>query len=230
MVSRFESTDRPVEQVGRDGELIADVIATLGEGDPVEADLVQYARDPRQLSATSRSAVEHYLSESPANRERFRALAPADWTLRGSCLCGHVQYTVPGPLPAIVHCHCRVCRKAHGAAFGSVARIAAADLSWEAGTEQIGSYEVSAEWKRLFCRRCGTSLAAQRQGHMGMVLCGTSMPAVKPGGEVELAVATLDADPATRPAAHTHAAERACWFEFADEMPSHAGALEETET
>ena len=38
----------------------------------------------------------------------------------GSCLCGSVEYEISGD---IVHCHCETCRKAHGAAFSSVASV-----------------------------------------------------------------------------------------------------------
>ena len=42
---------------------------------------------------------------------------------RGSCLCGSVRYEVRGLLEPASHCHCSMCRKAHGAAFGSYARV-----------------------------------------------------------------------------------------------------------
>lgn len=45
--------------------------------------------------------------------------------LRGSCLCGGVRYEISGPLSYPLNCHCSMCRKAHGAAFRSRARIKA---------------------------------------------------------------------------------------------------------
>jgi len=39
--------------------------------------------------------------------------------IRASCLCGDVAWGSEGPLDLITHCHCSMCRKAHGAAFGS---------------------------------------------------------------------------------------------------------------
>ena len=38
---------------------------------------------------------------------------------QGSCLCGGVRYETTAPLQGASHCHCSMCRKAHGAAFGS---------------------------------------------------------------------------------------------------------------
>ncbi|MDQ6957621.1 MAG: hypothetical protein Q9M24_00745 [Mariprofundaceae bacterium] len=33
-------------------------------------------------------------------------------TLRGSCLCGSVQYEISGEIVRFYHCHCGRCRKA----------------------------------------------------------------------------------------------------------------------
>jgi hypothetical protein len=43
--------------------------------------------------------------------------------LRGSCLCGGVRYEISGALSKALNCHCSMCRKAHGAAFRSRARV-----------------------------------------------------------------------------------------------------------
>ena len=43
--------------------------------------------------------------------------------LHGSCLCGAIRYEIDGPLGAAGHCHCTMCRKAHGAAFGTYSRV-----------------------------------------------------------------------------------------------------------
>src|SRR5438094_273119 len=45
-------------------------------------------------------------------------------TLTGGCLCGAVRYEIEGKLRHITHCHCGMCRKAHGAAFATYASLA----------------------------------------------------------------------------------------------------------
>jgi hypothetical protein len=35
----------------------------------------------------------------------------------GSCLCGSIKYSIDDKLELVVNCHCRFCRKAHGAPF-----------------------------------------------------------------------------------------------------------------
>jgi len=43
--------------------------------------------------------------------------------VRGSCLCGAVQFELVGPLLRPLNCHCSLCRKQHGAAFRSRVRV-----------------------------------------------------------------------------------------------------------
>ena len=55
--------------------------------------------------------------------------------LTGSCLCGGVRYEVTGELRDMEHCHCSMCRKIHGAAFGTYAEVDCADFRWIEGTD-----------------------------------------------------------------------------------------------
>jgi hypothetical protein len=82
--------------------------------------------------------------------------------LTGSCLCGGVAYEVDAPLGPIVHCHCQTCRKAHGAAFSSLASVPKAKFRWTRGAEQLGVFESSAGKLRKFCSLCGSQLIAER--------------------------------------------------------------------
>lgn len=76
----------------------------------------------------------------------------------GSCLCGQVRFTVEWPSKWVAHCHCTLCRRAHGAAFvtwfgmqNDHARIddSAGALRW---------YASSPGAERGFCAHCGSSL------------------------------------------------------------------------
>lgn len=76
----------------------------------------------------------------------------------GSCLCGDIRFTVDWPSKWVAHCHCTLCRRAHGAAFvtwlgieNDRARIddPAAALRW---------YVSSPGAERGFCAHCGSSL------------------------------------------------------------------------
>ena len=39
--------------------------------------------------------------------------------IRGSCLCATVRWSLEGAHERMLHCHCRMCRKAHGTPFAT---------------------------------------------------------------------------------------------------------------
>jgi hypothetical protein len=78
--------------------------------------------------------------------------------LKGSCLCAEVAYTVAGPVESASHCFCTMCQKQHGAGAGTYANVARADLHIERGEDNITEFASSAQGRRAFCRRCGSTL------------------------------------------------------------------------
>jgi hypothetical protein len=122
--------------------------------------------------------------------------------IRGSCLCGGVTWEAAGPLDQMVHCHCSMCRKAHGAAFATYVAAPAEGFRWLEGEEQVRRYEASPGTWRPFCSRCG------------------SVVPWPPGdGWVFMPAGNLDDDPGVRPTAHIFVASKAGWHEIADEIP-----------
>jgi len=98
-----------------------------------------------------------------------------------------------------------MCRKAHGAAFATWGIIDPDRFRWTSGAESVAGYESSPGKQRHFCRRCGSPLAASHGGRV-----------------TEVVFATLDGDPAQRPAEHIFfVASRAPWHEIADALPRH---------
>ena len=127
--------------------------------------------------------------------------------IRGSCLCGSVRYEIRGPLGRVSHCHCSMCRKAHGAAFGTYARVNRSDFAWLSGEGHIASYRSSPSVARTFCRACGSTLQFITEARPE---------------SFALALGTLDDDPGVRPAHHIFVASKAAWFEITDGLPEHA--------
>jgi hypothetical protein len=82
--------------------------------------------------------------------------------LTGSCLCGRVAYEADAEITAIAHCHCQTCRKAHGAAFSSIASVPKSSFRWVHGEDALGSHESSPGKIRRFCAACGSQLIAER--------------------------------------------------------------------
>ena len=128
--------------------------------------------------------------------------------IRGSCLCGSIRYEVRGSLGPATHCHCSMCRKAHGAAFGTYARVQKVDFVLVCGAEDIASYQSSPEVTRTFCRRCGSTLQFIRS--------------TRPN-TFALALGTLDDDPGVRPAMHIHIESKVPWLDINDGLPQHVG-------
>ena len=82
--------------------------------------------------------------------------------LSGSCLCGRLAYEADAELEGIAHCHCQTCRKAHGAAFSSVAPVPRDRFRWMRGEDVRRSYESSPGKFRHFCSQCGSQVVAER--------------------------------------------------------------------
>ena len=126
--------------------------------------------------------------------------------LRGSCLCNAVRYQVTGPVHDVHHCHCGMCRKAHGGGCSTFARLTASEFRVVAGADQIRPYRSSAPIERTFCGTCGARLTVRFDG----------MP-----DTVWVAVGTLDDDPGVPAHAHMFVASKAPWDEINDELPRY---------
>lgn len=136
--------------------------------------------------------------------------------LRGSCLCGGVKFEITGPLAKPLNCHCEQCRKQHGAAFRSRARVKAEDFRWLQGEELVKYYESSPGFRRGFCGTCGSPVI-NRPGP------GYRLLANNPGAIAEFGIplGILDDDPGVRPAEHVFVGEKAPWLDLTDDLPKH---------
>ena len=75
----------------------------------------------------------------------------------GSCLCGDIAWEVAHPFDAIWHCHCSLCRKAHGTAFATIGL--ASGFRWLRGEGSLRNFSVTGVSQRPFCPSCGSVLA-----------------------------------------------------------------------
>ena len=126
--------------------------------------------------------------------------------IRGSCLCKGVRFEIDGELTPATNCHCAMCRKAHGAAFGTYAGFKASQFRLLAGAALIKRYQSSPGIVRTFCANCGSTLQWLRES--------------KPE-EMDIALGTLDDDPGVRPAMHIYVGSKAPWHEIADGLPQY---------
>ncbi|MGH7874565.1 MAG: GFA family protein [Candidatus Binatia bacterium] len=124
--------------------------------------------------------------------------------LKGSCLCGGVQYEIDGELGAVTNCHCSLCRKMSGSAFASGATIPATSFRFIAGTELLKEWQSSPGNHRVFCGRCGSPILKRKDKDVEHVR-------FRPG--------TLDSDPGVKISKHMHVSSKAPWVEIKDGLP-----------
>jgi len=126
--------------------------------------------------------------------------------VRGSCLCGGVRFEADA-IELLSHCHCSMCRKAHGAAYGTFANAYKTGFRWVSGEELVQPYRSSAHNERAFCRVCGSNLPYTSEDADTWVI---------PAG-------ALDDDPGVRPALQMFTADKAPWHELDASLPSFPG-------
>lgn len=124
--------------------------------------------------------------------------------IQGGCLCGGIRYEIGGPLTDVGNCHCSMCRRFHGAAFATYAKVNAEHFRWLAGQELLTVYETTPGIGWGFCRVCGSSLGVPAHGKLG-----------------DIALGTLDSDPGVRPTEHIFVGSKADWFQITDSLPQH---------
>lgn len=128
--------------------------------------------------------------------------------LKGSCLCGAVQYEITGPLSQAVYCHCHICQKAQGSAFRARASVNAADFRWTAGELYVRYFRSSPSTRRAFCGTCGSPLISKDDRRTE---------------SYGIALGSLDDDPGLRPTAHVYVESKAPWHEITDRLAQYEG-------
>jgi hypothetical protein len=130
-------------------------------------------------------------------------LCDSSCMVAGACLCGALQYEVEGPLQNLVHCHCSMCRKFHGAPFGTLVEAPAHHLRWLAGEASVVGHASSAQRTRCFCGTCGSVAPAAVAGRL-------LVPAGNLQGDLEVAAGL-----------HVFVGSKAPWHIIADALPQH---------
>ncbi|HCP54702.1 MAG: aldehyde-activating protein [Pseudomonadaceae bacterium] len=124
--------------------------------------------------------------------------------MKGSCLCGAIEYQIDSLDKPIGHCHCRTCRKAHSAAFATTAGVLREHFRWLKGQDKLASFESSPGKLRRFCSVCGSHLVAERDQQPHVIV----------------RVATLDEDPGVQPQHHIWTEYDVPWLEYND-LPAY---------
>ncbi len=122
----------------------------------------------------------------------------------GACLCGAVSFEIEAPSLWVAHCHCSQCRRAHGAAFVTWVGAAAERFRLTAGEELLSWHASSADSRRGFCRRCGSTMLFQSE----------RWPL-----EMHVVRANIDGEIDRDPQAHVYSDTAVDWVHLGDSLP-----------
>jgi hypothetical protein len=136
--------------------------------------------------------------------------------VRGSCLCGAVQFELVGPLLRPLNCHCSLCRKQHGAAFRSRVRVNIDDFRWLKGEMLMKYFDNGSGYQRGFCSECCSPMINRAAPNWRFA---SQFPQAL--REYGIPLAILD-NPPVRPQRHAFVGSKAPWFEITDDLPQHA--------
>lgn len=126
--------------------------------------------------------------------------------LTGRCLCGTVRFELDGRPGPLAYCHCSMCQRASGSAFGANVPVRSGSLRWISGREAITEYESSPGKVRAFCPRCGSPIYSRR--------------AAEPDS-FRIRLGTLEVDPGRRALAHFWISSKAVWYDITDKLPQY---------
>jgi hypothetical protein len=129
--------------------------------------------------------------------------------IRGSCLCGGVQFEIDRAVGPFELCHCTKCRKVSGSAYLTWMGVRREDFRFVQGVELITTYERPVvesppAYDTSFCSRCGSQVPN---------------PAKVTEPWFEIPAGALDDNPLIRPDKHIYVDSKADWDCIADGLP-----------
>ncbi len=128
--------------------------------------------------------------------------------IRGSCLCGGIEFEIERADGLFELCHCPRCRKASGSAFVAGLGVRVREFRLLSGADLIRTYEAPVRerpppYRVAFCSRCGSPV-----------------PNPPPNADwFEIPAGLLDDDPVLRPDRHIFVECKSPWFAFSDSLP-----------
>jgi hypothetical protein len=79
-------------------------------------------------------------------------------TLRGSCLCGGVEFEVAQAPETLRYCHCESCKKLSGSIGTVNGRVPSNAIRILEGKELLQTFQPAEGSAKTFCRACGSNL------------------------------------------------------------------------
>jgi len=127
----------------------------------------------------------------------------------GACLCGAVRFEIRLPALFCAHCHCSICRRAHGAGYVTWVGTLVDNFTLLAGENHLVRYRSSDHGTRSFCKICGSTLFFTSAHHPD---------------RIDVVLANLHGTADLRPQFHAYFDDRAAWVEINDDLLRLGGA------
>jgi hypothetical protein len=128
--------------------------------------------------------------------------------IRGSCVCGDVQFEIDHLSGPFELCHCRRCRKFSGSAFLAGVGVQREHFRFTCGRDKIQTYDAPIlreppAYRTAFCKRCGSA-----------------MPDPALDSEwFEVPAGALEGELGASPERHIMVHVKAGWFAIGDDLP-----------
>lgn len=126
----------------------------------------------------------------------------------GSCLCSAIRYRVELYRDKVFNCHCKFCRKAHGADYATMALGDASTLTISDENGYLQEHKSGAGGYRAFCSQCGTRLMNYSPDRTSFFCVSLS---------------TVDTHLTLYPVAHINVESKASWCEPYGSIPQFSG-------
>jgi hypothetical protein len=125
--------------------------------------------------------------------------------IKGSCLCGEVEYSIVDSLKYAGYCHCSQCRKLTGSPFSASGGVANSDFTILKGEDRFTCFEKVEGSPTYFCNNCSAFIYGEVSAHkMTYVLLGT-----------------LSESPSLKPQWHVYTNYKVDWYEISDGLPQY---------
>lgn len=127
--------------------------------------------------------------------------------VEGSCLCGAVRFAVTLPTQFCGHCHCTLCRRAHGAEYVTWFGVSRGQIELTAD-RTLTRFASTHHGTRSFCSHCGSTLFCESTRHPE---------------RVDVVLANMQGEIDRAPGFHCYFDDRAPWARVDDGLPRLGG-------
>ncbi len=131
-----------------------------------------------------------------------------------SCLCGDVEFEIKANPSHAINCHCRACRKSHGAPYVTVLVVLDENYEITKGSEKLTRLPSDTKKTgRYICSSCGSKLFTE----------------TAPGLPISVHTSTLVNEDVVKVMAHTNVESKCPSVVINDDLPQFEGSITKQE-